>query len=375
MMDILKSNVDIKEDIPHYFFQVYLLDSLLKVHGELSGGQSGEHFGASLTVTDINGDDQDDIIIGAPLHTDYDDPELKYEIGAVYIYHQLIMFGNSKSKMKKELTLRGKVVGGRFGSAVAALGDTNLDGFKDVAVGAPYENSGVVYIYHGSESGLKKRPNQIIRGDQFNPALSLFGSSFSGAVDIDDNKYTDLIVGAYGSDVVVFFPARPVVRLKGELNFSPQHITFENKTCEIKTPGVSVTRVPCANMQYCVNYHGDGVTNSIIVNVSISLDVKNQQNRRHFFLDTKQFTTSHIITLAYGQNQCQKRLTYIRPDTRDKISPMEAEMTIALVEESWPASPIQEAASITSVTQSLTINKNCKNNLICIPDLQLRTNM
>lgn len=45
-------------------------------------------------------------------------------------------------------------VGGRFGLAVENIGDIDLDGLSDVAVSAPYEGEGVVYIYRGSESGL-----------------------------------------------------------------------------------------------------------------------------------------------------------------------------------------------------------------------------
>ena len=45
--------------------------------------------------------------------------------------------------------------GGRFGSAVANLGDVNKDGREDIAVGAPGEEggAGVVYIYLGLERG------------------------------------------------------------------------------------------------------------------------------------------------------------------------------------------------------------------------------
>lgn len=49
----------------------------------------------------------------------------------------------------------------RFGFALASLGDLNKDGYEDIAVGAPYEGNGVVYIYLGSKSGLISKPSQV----------------------------------------------------------------------------------------------------------------------------------------------------------------------------------------------------------------------
>ena len=32
---------------------------------------------------------------------------------------------------------------------------------KDLAVSAPYEDSGVVYIFHGDKTGLNSKPDQV----------------------------------------------------------------------------------------------------------------------------------------------------------------------------------------------------------------------
>jgi hypothetical protein len=41
------------------------------------------------------------------------------------------------------------------------LGDLNSDGYEDIAVGAPYEGKGAVYVYLGSAQGLIPEPSQV----------------------------------------------------------------------------------------------------------------------------------------------------------------------------------------------------------------------
>lgn len=78
---------------------------------------------------------------------------------------------------------------------------------SDVAIGAPYdgqEERGAVYVYHGSETGIRTKPSQIIHTSDLGLQLTTFGFSLSGGVDMDENQYPDLIVGAYESDTAVF---------------------------------------------------------------------------------------------------------------------------------------------------------------------------
>ncbi len=50
---------------------------------------------------------------------------------------------------------------GRFGMSVENIGDIDLDGIDDIAVSAPFEERGVVYIYRGSPSGLIAKQPQV----------------------------------------------------------------------------------------------------------------------------------------------------------------------------------------------------------------------
>lgn len=53
--------------------------------------------------------------------------------------------------------------GARFGTAIAAVKDLNLDGFNDIVIGAPLEDDhgGAVYIYHGSGKTIRKEYAQV----------------------------------------------------------------------------------------------------------------------------------------------------------------------------------------------------------------------
>ena len=60
---------------------------------------------------------------------------------------------------------------------------------SDIAVGAPYEGTGAVYIYHGDKSGIVFEPVQKILAENIDSRLKGFGISFSNGADIDGNHY------------------------------------------------------------------------------------------------------------------------------------------------------------------------------------------
>lgn len=54
----------------------------------ITGYQLGSYFGYCLAVVDFNNDGLDDIIVGSPMYTDYDDREMKFEVGRVHVMLQ-----------------------------------------------------------------------------------------------------------------------------------------------------------------------------------------------------------------------------------------------------------------------------------------------
>lgn len=86
----------------------------------------------------------------------------------------------------------------QYGISIANAGDLNRDGCEDIAVGAPYEGFGVVYIYMGRrKEGLIATPDQIIQASDLPVTMKTFGYALSGGMDLDANGYPDLLVGAY----------------------------------------------------------------------------------------------------------------------------------------------------------------------------------
>lgn len=92
-----------------------------------------------------------DLIVGAPFYF------TRNEGGAVYVYTDMT---NCKYTCKPATKLTGKLET-RFGFAISSIGDTNKDGYDDIAVGAPYEGRGAVYIYLGSKNGLIAEASQV----------------------------------------------------------------------------------------------------------------------------------------------------------------------------------------------------------------------
>lgn len=137
-----------------------LYNSNLTNLNNISGDQIGAYFGYSVAAGDLDGDGLDDIIVGAPMHTNYDVMG-KFETGRVYVVFQgskvvycLVgwLVGNTDNRVSRcddsqsqlttaitmtffhqhefeeFVTLDGENHKARFGLSVACAGNLNLDG-------------------------------------------------------------------------------------------------------------------------------------------------------------------------------------------------------------------------------------------------------
>lgn len=146
----------------------------------LLSSQIGSYFGSVLCSLDVDRDGVTDLLlVGAPMFMS----ELKKEEGRVYVFSvtkvthrsgappsppspllQLVIF-SPKGILNEQGFLSGPspTEDARFGMAISAVPDLDLDGYSDVVVGAPLEDNqrGVIYIYNGEKKALKKEFSQV----------------------------------------------------------------------------------------------------------------------------------------------------------------------------------------------------------------------
>uniref|UniRef100_A0A8C9W0L5 Integrin subunit alpha 7 n=1 Tax=Scleropages formosus TaxID=113540 RepID=A0A8C9W0L5_SCLFO len=186
----------------------------------LWGEELASSFGYSVATADLNNDGWTDIIVGAPNFFDR-----KAEIGgAVYVY----LNPASHWHQARPIRLNG-THDSMFGLAVTSVGDLDQDGYGDIAVGAPFDGDGKVFIYRGSSSGIDTKTSQVLDG--VGVGVKHFGYSISGGLDIDGNSYPDLAVGSL-DDQVVLYRSRPVIHLRRDISIEPQNIDLENRNCK-----------------------------------------------------------------------------------------------------------------------------------------------
>ncbi|CAK6984596.1 LOW QUALITY PROTEIN: integrin alpha-IIb%2C partial [Scomber scombrus] len=170
----------------------------LTLHHQFQGAQVASYFGHSVAVVDVNSDGLDDVLVGAPLFMDRVTEQLQ-ERGQVVLYLQR---KHTSFPSHPDQSLIGFSLYGRFGSTLAVLGDLDMDGYQDIAVGAPWSGDsgrGQVFIYLGNSNGLSATPSQVI-DSPLPSSRAAFGFSLRGGADIDGNGYPDLLVGAWSAD-------------------------------------------------------------------------------------------------------------------------------------------------------------------------------
>lgn len=155
---------------------------------------SGE-FGFSVaTAGDLNGDGFSDVVVGARGATLGQTGE-----GAAYVYYGSV----NGISAAPSVVLQSDQVQAGFGSSVGTAGDVNGDGYADLAVGAwRWDNvnlgdqAGGVFIYYGSATGISTVADQLL-APPGNHAGDFFGANIACAGDINNDGFSDLIVGAY----------------------------------------------------------------------------------------------------------------------------------------------------------------------------------
>uniref|UniRef100_A0A8K9X424 VWFA domain-containing protein n=1 Tax=Oncorhynchus mykiss TaxID=8022 RepID=A0A8K9X424_ONCMY len=246
-------------------------------------GQIGAYFGAEVCAMDVNKDSYSDLVlISAPMFTDRD------REGRVYV-----------CTINDWMTLVGDAGQmGRFGTSLAPLPDLNMDGFNDLAVGAPLENDGQgsVYIFHGTSSGISKIKSQKISASDVQSGLKYFGLSISQtSLDMSLDSLPDLAVGSKGA--VLLLRSRPIVTLMARVSFNPPKIPTNQVDCS--TPLRNIAKV-CFTM---TRQTTDTKDLQAKINYTLTLDVTRQAPNYRAYISPKIREETNTITLRL-QEQC-----------------------------------------------------------------------
>uniref|UniRef100_A0A3B1KM90 Integrin, alpha 3b n=1 Tax=Astyanax mexicanus TaxID=7994 RepID=A0A3B1KM90_ASTMX len=335
-------------------------NSDLVVKVTIPGEQVGSYFGSSIAVTDLNNDNWNDLIVGAPFYFD----RYKEQGGAVYVF-----MNENGSFGGKKMVLKG-MKGSGFGIAVAAIGDINQDGFQDFAVGAPFHGSGKVYIWTGSKEGIMKDPSQVIEGNSVGSGgFQTFGYSLSGGMDMDGNKYPDILVGSL-DDRIALLRARPVIQLSRTFTVEPKIVD------PLQCKDACVTVKMC--FAYTLSNGNPDFKNKISVKYTVEAD-RALRNPRVQFTDTKLNTNTGVLT--FSSSTCQELKLSVTDQIKNKLDPVVFLLNVSLVEPDVPAqSSLQNLdvfpvlSSQQRVTEKAEINfqKECGADNKCSSNLQVK---
>ncbi|XP_040912374.1 integrin alpha-6 isoform X2 [Toxotes jaculatrix] len=293
----------------------------LSVEHTLHGPGLASSFGYDVAVADLNGDGWQDIVVGAPQFYMKD----RDVGGAVYVYI------NKAGRWEKITPIRlNGTKDSMFGLAVENIGDINQDSYEDIAIGAPYDDSGAgkVYIYHGSAQGINTSPAQILSGKEHN--LRLFGYSLAGNTDLDSNSYPDLAVGSL-SDTALIYRTRPVIRIRRDVKISPEKIDLTMKTCGNRT---------CLTVDACFTYTANHSSYNPRLTLRYSVEADGYRRKQglpsRVFLNQSHTDTDYQFngTLDLrGQNQktCIKINVTLKDNIKDKMRSIPFEVSVDIL--------------------------------------------
>nr|XP_044987292.1 integrin alpha-L isoform X2 [Jaculus jaculus] len=331
----------------------------------IDGTQIGSYFGGELCGIDMDQDGETELLlVGASLFYG------EQRGGRVFIYQRK----QSTFQMVSQLQGDPGYPLGRFGAAMAALKDINGDGWMDVAVGAPLEKQGAVYIFNGQRGGLSTQPSQRIEGSQVFSGIKWFGRSIHGVKDLGGDNLVDVAVGAEGQ--VIVLSSRPVVDIVPELSFFPDEIPVHEAECSYsasprKKEGVNLT--VCFQVQSLMpHFQGRLLAN---LTYTLQLDGHRTRSRGLFPGGTHKLSGNTAVSPA---KSCLKFWFHFPVCIQDLISPISVSLNFSLLEEGTPwdgkvdrdMEPILRP-SPHSETKEIPFEKNCGEDKKCEANLRL----
>uniref|UniRef100_A0A8C6NED5 Uncharacterized protein n=1 Tax=Melopsittacus undulatus TaxID=13146 RepID=A0A8C6NED5_MELUD len=334
--------------------------------------QIGSYFGGVLTTIDINRDSFTDLLlVGAPMYMGTE----KEEQGKVYVYslnktkfeYQMSLEPVKQtccSPLKQDTckVLKNEPCGARFGTAIAAVKDLNLDGYNDIVIGSPLEDDhrGAVYIYHGSGNTISKKYSQRIASGGDGEKVKFFGQSVHGEMDLNDDGLIDVTIGGLGG--AALFWSRDVAEVNVSMQFTPKSINIQQQNCQINK-----RKTICINATICfkTRLKSKDYTFESSLQYWITLDSQRQISRS-LFTESHERKMQKNITIK--GSECIKHNFYMldKPDFQDSVKVL-LEFNFSDPE----SGPVLDSNLPSSISEYIPFTKDCGAKNKCISDLVL----
>ncbi|XP_035304020.1 integrin alpha-E isoform X2 [Cricetulus griseus] len=348
-------------------FQLQKEDRKATFVRRLEGEQMGSYFGSELCSVDIDMDGTTDfLLVAAPFY------HIRGEEGRVYVYR--VHEQDASFSLARTLSGHPGLTNSRFGFAMAAVGDINQDKFTDVAIGAPLEgfeagdgtSYGSVYIYNGHSDGLRASPSQRIRASSVALGLHYFGLSVAGGLDSNGDGLADITVGS--RDRAAVLRSQPVVDLAVSMTFIPAALPMffkDNVDVEL-----------CFEVASSTTASNPGLR-EMSLNFTVDVDVTKQRKRLQCTNTTN--CQSYLRNWNGESSQCEQ-LSFIPMEEKLCDGDCFSNITIKVSYEFQTLggkgdhpNPILDHYKDPSAVFQLPYEKDCKNKVFCIAEVQLTT--
>ncbi|XP_040885428.1 integrin alpha-M-like isoform X2 [Toxotes jaculatrix] len=275
-------------------------------------------------------------------------------------------------RLDSPVVLRGDVSDiGRFGSSLAALPDLNEDRFSDLAVGAPLENDGQgsIYIFHGEGGGrISLTYSQRIAGSEVQSGLKFFGMSISQlSFDLSGDSLPDLAVGSKGK--VVLLRSKPIVKVEAKVSFSPNVIPTQNTDC--KAPLENTAEI-CFTMTKLSTLS----TAQARIDYTLTLDATRKVPNNRAYIRDKQREETGSVTINLDQKQCLRVNFFIEACPEDALNALSNELRFTFdgLPSSTNLKPSLSQPAQTTTLHPLGFEINCGTDNKCVDNLKVDFN-
>lgn len=182
--------------------------------------------------------------------------------------------------------------------------------FTDLAVGAPFEDNGAVYIFLGGSDGLSTEAVQKLEpavNDLTTPP-QWFGFGISKGVDIDNNGFNDIAIGSPNTENVYIFKSYPVLNIKSKLTLSKNVLAMED-----------------TSLKATICYHYEVKSVLQLTDIEFAFDLKLDEQDGRAIIDKR----NYVVSISDREN-CWSLDIFIKSDLSKIFKPIEIQFIHSL---------------------------------------------